>query len=280
MNKLIYYLWIMAGSVIMAMSCNDNSSTIQPKPDLLLTKIEQNGVTLLEFAYDTEATLVRTNFYYSGEIFSYTLYDYNEDGVQESRHYLADDDAVNGKTVFTLDNFGRIKKVENYDKQSNFKEVASLATFNYDPSDRLVKKQLSTAGEPVHSVEEFTYGAAHHPLKEQTTFYPNQPNEYVFGLTEYTLGDRTLYSHWEPYIVLLIVSGFDQVIWEMFNTSVHHKGWYEDGDVAGESQTDASEREFNPSGYLTRQILTQQSPFNPGITNVREMTYEYTEINE
>jgi hypothetical protein len=282
MKNLIYYLCIMTGVVIVATSCkdDDDDSVIQPEPDFLLTRIEQNGVTRAEFSYDTDGKITRLNYYTNGELASYSLYEYNDQGPREVRRYQKNH-SLDYKYVFTLDNFGRVIKSEHYTAQSDFEEVSSLSTFNYDPSGQLITKQFSSAGEPVYYREEFTYGASHHPVKMKKTHYPNQANEYVAGLTEYTFSEKTIYDHWKDYVFLLSISGFDSFIWEMFNSGTHFKAWYDDGEVNVWSQTDATEREYNSNGYLIRQVLTRQSLSNPALPpTVTEMTYEYTEFNE
>ena len=47
---------------ISLISCKDDNNEPKPESQLLLTKVAQNGVTTLEFTYNTEKKLARSDW--------------------------------------------------------------------------------------------------------------------------------------------------------------------------------------------------------------------------
>jgi hypothetical protein len=106
-----------------------------------------------------------------------------------------------------------------------------------------------------------------------------EANERVAAETDFTMGDKTIYSHWTNDVLVMgpLVSGFDGYVWEMFNVSRQSKSWNEDGETTALIQTSAAEREFNEDGYLVRQVVTEKNLLKQEADEVREMSYEYIE---
>jgi hypothetical protein len=273
MKKLIYSLSILTFAVVM--SCNDDDEVAR---DLLLTRITENGVTTIELFYDLGRKLTRTNIYSTGDLFAYMLYEYNEDGIAEARQYYAAGHQVALKAVFTLDSFGRVNKIEYYSSPSDFEEVVGIHTFSYDPSGQLKSKRMHVPNNTNSDYrEDYTYDAAGNRINAKRLFNPSKSNEYVISDTESTPGEKALPEHWNSYVFLLDITGFDDHIWEMVNISSHRKSWNSDGDMTSDWRADATERVFNNDGYLTRQVVTRMVLLNPSPNTVTELTYEYTE---
>jgi hypothetical protein len=63
----------------------------------------------------------------------------------------------------------------------------------------------------------------------------------------------------------------------MFYIAIYKKVWVSKDNLALEYQIQATEREFNSTGYLTRQILTRTNFPENVVGSSHEMTYEYSE---
>jgi hypothetical protein len=183
MKKLLYFFVLLVSVVIQLISCKDDSNEVVPATQLLLTKVVRDGVTELEFTYDTEKKLVRSDSYnFEGEWSSYTLYEYNDKGIAESRRYGADDHTLSARTTFSLDNFGRIHKSENYSYDSDFKKVYSEDVMTYDPSGRLTKGLHQIVGSSPNEKQKYTYDPANHRTsRKQPLILISPPNS--LGLT-------------------------------------------------------------------------------------------------
>lgn len=101
MKKFLYIVT----TALLAISCNDDE--IAPVPEessVVLTRISSNGFGVLEFSYDMKGRLYRLNSLNatSGELVNYTLYEYDENGLVESRRYSADTHSLNQRTVVTV----------------------------------------------------------------------------------------------------------------------------------------------------------------------------------
>lgn len=258
---------------------DDDDGHVDPveEKSALLTKVSRNGINQLELFYDIDQRLYRVNYYSNGTLASYNLYEYTDTGIKELRRYDADDHALDYRSVFSLDNFGRIIKGENA-SGPDFSEVASVNQFTYNPAGQLIKKDFSTAGDPVYSREEYTYDDQNNLIKVQRTLYPGQPEEYLNYQVDYTPGEKSVPDEWEDYVFILGLSGLDGSIREMFDVSDHFKGWNDEQETTGESSVTSSGRVFDEDGNLTRQVLTRKNIFVPQNADVvSEMTYEYTQ---
>ncbi|HEY3429667.1 MAG TPA: hypothetical protein VGK39_03250 [Cyclobacteriaceae bacterium] len=273
MKKLIYALCQAICIVLLATSCSNDDN---PPPKLLLTSITSDGLPLVELTYDSERKLRKVDYYdEDGALTGYVLYEYNEDDIQELLRYNEDHDLV-VRSVFTLDNAGRVIKTEDYTAFSDFENVTSTTIFTYDPSGRLKSKAFGTFFYPEYTFEEFTYDNKGRLIKSLVTAYPNQPLEYTSVQTDFT-PRKKMYAHWADYVFLLALSDLDLYVKELFNNTTHEKTWDEDGEIESEYDTDATDKQFNSDGYLIKQFLTRKSLLETEPDVVREMTYEYTE---
>ena len=274
MNKILFFL----SFALLSLSCNDDDvAPAQEASDAFVTRISRDGVTALELFYDVEKKLYRVNYYFSGNLSSYMLYEYDENGLKELRRYDADDHSLNYRTVFTLDNFGRVIKGENYSKPDFLDEPASLSEFEYNGSGQLTVREFRSAGEPVYSREEYTYDADGNLIEQQRTHYPNQEEEYLNSISEYTPRGQPIPGSWENYIFILGISGLDYYIRDMFISNFHYKGWGANGTLEFESTNETSEHVFDEDGNLTAQVVTRKNLENPQSPDVVDMTYDYKE---
>src|SRR5690606_39318632 len=81
--------FITACLFIVLVSCNDDDPAPVQTDDALLTRISADGITELELFYDIHKNVYRLEHYSGGNLSSYTLYDYDEKGLKESRRYNA-----------------------------------------------------------------------------------------------------------------------------------------------------------------------------------------------
>jgi len=274
MKKTLFFLSL----TLLSISCNDDGvAPVKETNNALVTRISRNGITALEFFYDVDRRLSRVNSYFLGNFSTYILYEYNEDGLKELRRYDADDHSLDYRSVFTLDNFGRVIKAENYSKPDFFDEVASLSKFHYNSSGQLIVKEFSTDGSSFYYREEYDYDADGNLIKQQRTYYPNQDEEYVGSLSEFSPGSQLVPELWENNVFTMGISGFDDEILIMFITEIHYKGWNSNGVLSSESNTEMSGREYDEDGKLTGQVMTRKNVLNPqNPDEVKVMTYEYT----
>lgn len=261
-------------------SCDDDDNEpVEPveTPTALLAKISRNGVTQLELFYDIGKRLYRVNYYFGGTFSTYALYEYSDAGIKESRRYTAADHALDYRTVFTLDNFGRIIKGENY-SGPDFDEISSINQLNYNPSGHLIRRDFSSAGTPIYSREEYTYDDQNNLVKIQRTLYPTQPQKYLNYQIDYTPGDKSIPTEWENYTSILGLSGLDDGIRDMFNDNYHFEAWNDEEETTSESSSEPSGRTFDDNGNLVRQVLTSKNILKPQNSDVvSEMTYEYVQ---
>jgi hypothetical protein len=241
-----------------------------------VTRISRDGITAYEFFYDIDKKLYRMDFHFLGSLASYYLYDYNENGIKESRRYNADDHNLNYKTVFTLDNFGRIVKAENYSDTDSFEEVVSLAMFEYNGSGQLTQRRFSADGATIYNKEDYTYDTNGTLIKIIRTYYPNQAGEYVGSQYDFTPSERSIPVEWKEYLSILDMSSSAGIIREMFNSDTHYEAWNDEGETTFETQTSTAQHVFDEDGNLTGQQVTQKNllkPQNPDV--VDNMTYDF-----
>jgi hypothetical protein len=274
MKRLI----ILLGFILMAVtSCNDeDGDPIGPEEQSasLLTKISRNGVTYIELYYDVNRRLYRLDYYFGGALATYNLYEYAGGGLKELRRYT-DDHVLEFRSVFTLDNFARIIKVENY-ATPDLTKLSSITQFSYNAAGLLVKRDFNTPGNPIYSRHEYTYDAQNRLTQVKNTLYPTQPTKYLSYQVDYVPGDVSMPAEWEEYVSILELSGLGEGMRDMFNNSTHSEIWNDDQETTYETVREASEREIDENSNLTRQLLTSQSLLNPqNAAVVSEMTYEY-----
>jgi len=276
MKKIVYVISI----TLLSISCNDDDvAPANETNDALVTRISENGVTSLELFFDIERRLSRYNYYFQGTYSAYALYEYSEDGLKELRRYHANDHTLTFRSVFTLDNVGRVIKADN----TSFSDVGggpSISEFEYNNSGHLMAQELRIPGDPVYQLVENTYDSDGNLIKQETTYFPNQEEEYTGEVTEYTPGSQAIPDSWEKYVFILGLSGFDEKIRDMFISSVYSQSWNENGSVSYESNYETSDRVHDENGNLTGQVITRKNllkPQNPDV--VTNMTYDYQKEN-
>lgn len=268
-------LLVMACLIVALVSCNKDEVTPEDTNKPLLTRISRGGVTDMELFYDIDRNLYRLDYYFGGTLSSYTIYDYNEMGLRESRRYNADDHALDYLRHITLDNFGRIIKSENYNPP-DLSKVASVTEFGYNTSGQLITDEFRIPGQPVYALEEFGYDDADNLVTRIYTLYPGQPGEYMNAHYDFIPGSRPIPDHWEEYIHILGLSGLDERVRDMFYSGSMGKAWNADQEQTSEWSIEASGHVFDSDGNLTRLVLTRKNIMNPGNPDVVwEMTYEY-----
>lgn len=273
--KRIGYL---IGCLLLAVtSCNDDDSPAPPAEEstFLLKKVSRNGITHIELFYDADKTLYRLDYYFGATFANYTLYDYNDTGLKELRRYAADDHTLEYRSVYTLDNYGRIIKGENYGGP-DFSKVSSINQYTYDASGRLIKKEFRLPDNPIYSRQEYTYDDQNNLIKVQNMVYPTQPNKYMSYQEDFVPGEIPPPDAWASCLSVLSLSELDNRIFEMFYDGYHVQQWDSDQEIFSESSIEPSDRTFDSHGNLIRQVLTYKNilkPQNPDV--VSELTYEY-----
>lgn len=278
MKRIKTLLYSIACSFIVFWSCNDDDVTPADKEaGAFLSRISRDGVTQLDLLYDIQKKLYRVNDYFNGTLDSYNLYEYGNDGIIEMRRYDSYNHTLEYRTVFTLDNFGRVIKGENY-SPADFSTISSVNEFDYNPSGQLITRGFRSFGQPLFYLEEYTYDNESNLITLQRTLYPNQPGEYVTYQIGYTPDIRSMPDHWNDYVFILGISGLDDGIREMFTTGSSFQSWDNDGEPFSDYSYEASGTAFDGDGRLVRQVLTRKNilkPENPDVAS--EMTYEYVE---
>ncbi|HEY3387473.1 MAG TPA: hypothetical protein VGK46_13235, partial [Saprospiraceae bacterium] len=281
MKKLMYGLALMVCVVMLPTACKDDGDfslqrLLKSNHDLLPSKIIRNGATLLELTFDTEGKLIRVNNYTFGEYSGFTQYEYNEQGILEGLRYNAyNNNSIFTRTVFTVDDFGRIQECETY---SYFYDDIYDLTFDYDIRNRLTSRQLRYEGEPISHIFNYTYDDDHDLyIESEKVYHPNEPSEYRIH-TEYTPGNKPLPDHWKNLVPLLNAAGVMEDVLDMFYISSRETFFNSDGGISYDVGMTAGERKFNSAGYLTRQVLTFKDLKDvEDPESMVEMRYEYTQ---
>lgn len=256
-------------------SCGNDEVTPGETDNALLTRISRDGITQMELFYDIDENLYRMDYYFGGALSTYTLYEYNEMGIKESRRYDAGDHSLEYRRILTLDNFGRIIKSENH-SLPDLSKVASITEYGYNTSGRLITDEFRLPGQAVYSLEEFGYDDQGNLITRTGTVYPGQKDEYMSYHYEYVPGSRSIPDHWGIYLLILGMSGVDEGIRNMFYSGYVTKSWNSNQELFTEFNYETSGHEFNSDGSLIRLIMTRKNiknPENPDLT--WEMTYEY-----
>jgi hypothetical protein len=276
--KKILYIFLAA---LFSISCNDDE--IAPAPEessAVLTRISRNGFAVLEFNYDLKNRLYRMNFLNatSGELVSYTLYEYNENGPVESRRYSADTHSLNQRTVFTVNAFGRVTKAENYQSPDFFGEVANYREYEYNVAGQLIVKRLRAEGEPINYIEEYTYDDKGNLIKFEFTYNPTLKDQSFGVVEEYVPRDQSIPNLWQDHVRILDLSGVDQEIRNMFNSNVHQIGWNNAG-TTSETRSEFSGHVFDDNGNLIYQLITRKYILPENTDLISEMTYDYENVD-
>jgi hypothetical protein len=266
MRKLRYTILL----VILLVSCHDDEP--QPSKQLFPTKVLHDGIMQLGLVFDTQGKLIRLDHYNTGAFAGYSIFEYDEHGVTETRRYGTYTKSMTSRSVFTLDDFGRISF---FNIHSNYSSVNTVVSFDYDPSGRLIKRQVRDIGEPVAFMVVYTYGDGELYQSSDKIYHPNQDNEYHLQ-TEYTVGDTPVYEHWRELIMLLHSAGVAEEVMDMFYVGSRATFFGTDGEIAFDTEMSASDQTFNDQGYLTRQVLTYNDLIDNETSSV-ELVYEYTE---
>jgi hypothetical protein len=235
---------------------------------------------MLEFSYDMKGRLYRLNNLNStsGALVSYVLYEYDENGLVESRRYSADTHSLNLRTVYTVNAFGRVTKGENYLSPDFFGEAVNHREYEYNVSGQLIAKRLRTEGEPISYIEEYTYDEKGNIIKLEGTYNPTQKDESFGVIEEYVPRDQSLPILWQNYVLILDLSGPAHEIRNMFNSNVHQTNWNKTG-TTSENRSEFSGHVLDDDGNLTYQLITRKNilPENPDV--ISEMTYDYENLD-
>ena len=274
MKRLFFGLCLVAWMATLPTACKKDGMGSPSNPPLL-TKVSQNGITILELFYDIDQKITRVNYYYQGEMSTYTLYEYDGKGLKESRRYDAETHDLGYQTVFTLDNFGRIVKGENYSPSTDFEEIASTHELAYNTDGRVTNRRFRTNTNVLYQID-FTYDAAGQLTGYQQTNLPGQPSERLSYRYEYTPSNRQMPAQWVDYVTLLELNGLESYLRELFMASLHYTSWNADGKVNSELEYQLSGHQFDQQGNVIRQIITRNNLLNPELIGTpNEMTYEY-----
>jgi len=241
-----------------------------------VARISRNGVTQYEFFYDVGKRLLRQNIYHGGDIATYAIYEYSENGIEEMRRYTAHDHALIVRIVFTHDNLGRVIKAHDY-KWPEYDEDINITTeFKYDVSGRLIAIDYTKVGEPTLYREEYKYDDKGNLITRRRTQNPNQADEYLQFEYNFTPTIQPLPNSWTYYAFILGIPVFQDDLRNMFHSQVHAKHWNDEGAVSNETRLEFSGQVFDGDGNLVYQAITQKNllhPENPD--NVYEMDYDY-----
>jgi len=277
MKKTLFVLTV----ALLATSCNgDDIAPSNETDSALLTRISRNGLTQYEFFYDVRKRLYRQNIYYGGNIATYSLYEYDENGIKEMRRYIADDHSLIIRIVFTHDNFGRVIKADDY-KWPEYDEDINITTeFEYDVSGRLIALDYIKVGEPTLYREEYEYDDKGSLITRRRTQNPNQADAYLQFEYNFTPTTQPLPNSWNDYAFILGVPVFQDEIRNMLHSQVHAKHWNDESVVSNETRLEFSGQEFDEAGNLVYQVISQKHllhPENPD--TVYEMAYDYEPQN-
>lgn len=274
MKRLMYIIGCL---LVAATSCNDDDAPVEPVEATtpLLTQVLRNGITNYEMFYDVDKKLYRLDYYFGATFSNYTLYEYSDAGLKELRRYAADDHMLLYRSVFTLDNFGRIIKGDNYGGPE-FTEISSINQYTYNASGQLIKKDFRLTGNAVYSRQEYTYDDQNNLVKIENTLYPTEPSTYLSYQIDYVPGDKPIPSAWEPYVRILSLSELDERVIEMFYEQTHSRLWNSDQVIVNDYSRESSDRTVDSEGNLIRQVVTTKNLLKPENADVAsEMTYEY-----
>src|SRR5688572_33053196 len=83
------------------------------------------------------------NIYVLGNFVGYNVYEYNKDGLKELITYNPHDHQMDVRTVFTLDELGRVIKAEEYKPPDFFDDASRVFEFEYNASGRLAVRESS-----------------------------------------------------------------------------------------------------------------------------------------
>jgi len=274
MKKTLFILTI----AFLVTPCNGDAIVPSSEKDsALVARISRNGLTQSEFFYDIDKRLLRHNIYYGGSIATYTLYEYDDNGIKEMRRHTAEDQALIIRVVFTYDNFGRIIKADNFRWPDYDKEVGQVTEFEYNTSGQLVAQEYGSFEEPPDYREEYAYDHNGNLITRRRRVKPNRVGEYVSFQHDYTPGAQSLPDAWKQYVFILGVPVFHDDLRNVFNTEVHSKYWNDAKVLTYETSREFSGQVFDDDGNLVYRISTQKNilhPENPDMVSV--LSYDYS----
>jgi len=258
-----------------AISCNDDVAPVKETNDALVTRFSENGLTRLELFYDDEKRLYRLNSLYLGNLITYTLYEYNEYGLKELRRYDGKDHSLDYRSVFTLDNFGRVVKSENYNLPDLFNETSSVDDFEYNSSNQLIVEQLRFSPTVVQSRYENTYNGDGQFIKQLRIIHPNQEEEYR-ALYEVTPGPQLIPLSWQDHLFILGLTGRADEIRRMFISNSSVKVWTSNGVLSDEINVEMSGHVYDEDGNTTGLVMTRKDLLDPQASEiVTTVNYDY-----
>jgi hypothetical protein len=277
MNKILSILCI----ALLSISCNDDDiAPAATTKDVLVTRISTNDNTTLELFYDVDKKLYRLNIYLLGNFHSYNVYEYNKDGLKELITYNANTHQMGVRTVFTLDEVGRVIKAEEYTPPDFFDDASSVFEFEYNASGRLAVRESSIGGQLGAAREEFVYDDKGNLFTIQLVLHPDQENEFLYSRIEYTPGDQPIPERWEEYVSILELSDHAKEIRGMFSTYIHYKYWTATNVVQADFSAETSDQVFDEDGNLTHQVVTVKDLLEPESPDVvTDMVYDYQKDN-
>jgi len=277
MKKTLFILSV----ALFSISCNDDDiAPANQTNSALVTRISDNGITAIELFYDLEKRLYRLNYYAQGKLASYILYDYGDDGLKELKRFEANH-TLDYRSVFTLDNLGRVIKGENYSTPDSFDEVTSFNEFEYNASRQLTAREYSADGygPSVYYRDENSYDSDGNLIRQQRTYYPNQDEEYTGRLYEYTPDSKSIPESWVDYLFILELTNHDDYITNMFISNVNYKHWGSANTLSSQLNSEMSGQEHDEDGNLIRQLITRKNILHPQFDFVEDMTYDYKKEN-
>jgi len=277
MNKTLSILCV----ALLSISCNDdNVAPATPTKDALVSRISTNDNTTFELFYDVDKKLYRLNIYLLGNFVGYNVYEYNKDGLKELITYNPHDHQMDVRTVFTLDELGRVTKAEKYTPPDFFDDASSVFEFEYNASGRLAVRESSVGGQLGAAREEFAYDDKGNLLTIQLVLYPGQENEFLYSRIDYTPGDQSIPESWEEYVSILELSDHAKEIRNMFSSDIHYKYWSATNVVQADFTAETSDQVFDEDGNLTRQAITLKNLLEPESPDVvTDMVYDYQKEN-
>ena len=263
---------------LLSISCNDDDVTSSAKETNheLVTRISKNGITVLELFYDDEKRLYRHNSFSSGTLHMYTLYEYNEHGLKELRRHYAVDNSVGFRTVFSLDNLGRIIKSESYSLPDLFDQTIGIFNFEYNSSGQLTAMQYKISGYWLYYRDENTFSSDGNLIKLERLYHPNTEQEYIGARYEFTPATQLMPASWQDFVFTLSLSALDDEIWNMFTSNISFKSWTGNGVLNAEENTEMSGLEYDEDGNLIRLVTIKKNLLDPQEPElVTDITYDY-----
>jgi len=266
---------------ILSLSCNDDGVAPSSEPKkTFVTRVSYNGLNELELFYDIKGKLSRVNYYNGGALQTYTLYEYDEEGLKETRRFVEDDHSLSLRRIFTRDNFGRVIKAAYYSPPDFLDEPFGHMVLEYNTSGQLIARKYTPIDEPTFYRDDFTYDDKGNIITDQRTFHPTDEEKSSGTKYEYTPGDRSIPAGWKDILLALEISDLGDYLRTMFNSYAHQKTWNSDKVIVSEFSFEYSGKVFDDDGNLTYMVQTRKNmlkPENPDTDT--EISYDYVDGN-